>query len=72
MSNATHSPHAKSGKNLVLLGLGVIAILVISCFIVPFVLLRHVDTWFGSFLYWSVATLVVIVISALISLRWKD
>lgn len=54
------------------LGIAVIGVLVIASFLVPFTLLRGVDAWYGSFLFWSVATAVVITISAVISGRWKD
>lgn len=53
-------------------GLLLIALLVLLSFILPFTLLQGIDAWWGSFLFWSAATAVVIAISALISKRWKD
>ncbi|HMN20991.1 MAG TPA: hypothetical protein PKA16_06315 [Ottowia sp.] len=53
-------------------GLLSIGILVVLSFVLPFTLFRGVDAWWGSFLFWSAATAVVIAISAVLSGRWKD
>ena len=71
-SGAAHAPQQDPGADTVKLGLGVIAVLVVSCFVIPFTLLRGVDAWSGSFLYWSAAAAIVIAISAYISFRWQD
>ncbi len=49
-----------------------IAVIVLLCYFVPYVLLSGVDAWYGSFLFWTVATAVVIGINALVSSDWKD
>lgn len=49
-----------------------IGILIILSFLVPFTLLRNVDEWYGSFLFWVLATVAVIGISAVISSDWED
>lgn len=52
--------------------LGTIWATIIACFIVPFTLLRDVDAWYGSFLFWSLASLVVIAINWILSSDWKE
>lgn len=49
-----------------------IALAILSAFVVPYTLLRNVDAWYGSFLFWVVITAVVIVINAIVSKSWKD
>ena len=41
-------------------------------FLVPYTLLSGVDAWYGSFLFWTLATVVVIGINAVVSSAWKD
>ena len=52
--------------------LTVILVLVIACFVVPFTLLRNVDAWYGSFLFWSLASVLVIAINWYLSSNWKE
>lgn len=56
-------------KTLWLLPIG---ILVVLSFILPFTVFRDIDAWYGSFLFWTLSTVAVIVISAIISADWKD
>lgn len=49
-----------------------IALLILLSYIVPFTVLSGVDRWYGSFLFWSLATAAVIAINVVISLKWKD
>lgn len=49
-----------------------IAAIVLLCYIVPYTVLTDVDHWYGSFLFWTVATGIVIAINFVISLKWKD
>lgn len=49
-----------------------VAALILLCYFVPFVLLHSVDAWYGSFLFWSLATVAVIGINIIISADWKD
>lgn len=51
---------------------GVMLALVVSAFAVPYTLLSGVDTWYGSFLFWTVFALVSIGGIALIVRRWRD
>lgn len=50
----------------------VIAILILAAFIVPYTLLRNVDAWYGSFLFWSLITAAAIVVNVIVSARWRD
>lgn len=52
--------------------LGAILAVVLLNYIVPFTLLSDVDAWYGSFLFWTVATAVVIAINAVVSAAWRD
>ena len=54
------------------LWIALIGILVLLSFVLPFTVFRNLEAWYGSFLFWSLATAVVIAISALVSARWKD
>lgn len=49
-----------------------VAVVILLCFLVPYTVLRDVDAWYGSFLFWSLATVSVIVVNAIVSLRWRD
>lgn len=57
------------GGRFYLIAIGAIILL---CYVIPFTVLSGVDAWYGSFLFWSVATAVVIVINALVSAKWRD
>lgn len=59
----------QTGRRILLVAIWLV---IISCFIVPFTLLRDVDAWYGSFLFWSLASLVVIAINWFLSSSWKD
>lgn len=50
----------------------VIAIAMVACFVVPFTLLRDVEAWYGSFLFWSLVSAGVIAINVLVSSDWED
>ena len=49
-----------------------VAVVIASCYLIPYTVLRDVDAWYGSFLFWSLATAVVIAINAIVSMKWKD
>lgn len=48
----------------------IIAILIASAFAVPYTLLSNVEKWYGSFLFWTVLTVVVIFINYLLIRDW--
>lgn len=49
-----------------------VALIMLLNFLVPYTLLSGVDAWYGSFLFWTLATVVVIGINAVVSSAWKD
>jgi hypothetical protein len=49
-----------------------VALLIVLSYVVPYTVLRDVDAWYGSFLFWTVTTAVVIAINAVVSAAWKD
>ncbi len=49
-----------------------IALLIALSYLLPYTVFRDVDAWYGSFLFWTVATAVVIGINAVVSSSWKD
>lgn len=46
--------------------------LVVLSYVLPFTVFRDVDRWYGSFLFWTLATAVVIAVNAVVSSAWKD
>jgi hypothetical protein len=50
----------------------VVLVLILLCYVVPFTILRDVDAWYGSFLFWSVVSALVIGINAVVSSAWRD
>lgn len=46
--------------------------LVLSAYIVPYTLLSDVNEWYGSFLYWSLFAIVIIISNVLITKKWSD
>lgn len=49
-----------------------IALLIVLSFVLPYTVFRDVDAWYGSFLFWTLATAAVIGLNAVISADWKD
>jgi hypothetical protein len=49
-----------------------VAALILLSFLVPYVLLSDVDAWYGSMLFWTASTAVVIAINAVVSSAWRD
>jgi hypothetical protein len=46
--------------------------LILLSYFVPYVLLDGVDRWYGSLLFWSVSTVIVIAINTIVSSAWRD
>lgn len=44
----------------------------ILMFVLPYTLLREVNAWYGSFLLWTVGTVLVIGINVVLTRHWKD
>lgn len=51
---------------------GVAAGLVVLAFVVPYTVLRGVDSPFGSFLFWAAFGAVAILVNYLIVRGWRD
>ncbi len=49
-----------------------ILVIILLSFLLPYTVFRDVDAWYGSFLFWSVATAAVIGLNAVVSADWKD
>jgi len=46
-------------------------ILVLLAYIVPYVFLRDVTAWYGSFLLWIVLALLIIIINYILTRDWR-
>ncbi len=49
-----------------------IPVIMLAMFVVPYTLLREVDAWYGSALFWMLATGAVIALNAILSADWED
>ncbi|WP_202912127.1 hypothetical protein [Nesterenkonia muleiensis] len=49
-----------------------VPVIMLAMFIVPYTLLREADAWYGSLLFWTAGTLVVIAVNVVVSLSWED
>lgn len=45
------------------LSLTLVSVVILSCYVVPYVLIGHVAAWYGSFLFWCLAGVAVIVLN---------
>ncbi|AJY49067.1 hypothetical protein [Halomonas sp. KO116] len=45
---------------------------VLLCYVVPYTLLGHVSQWYGSFLFWACAGLVIIALNVFITKDFKE
>jgi len=50
----------------------IVAIIIVLCYLVPYTILTEVDEWYGSFLFWTLASAVVIGINVIVSSAWRD
>ncbi len=48
-----------------------IGVLIIGCYAVPYLLLRSVETWHGSFLFWTFAGVFTIVLNVIATIGFK-
>ncbi len=51
---------------------GVMAILVMLAYVLPYTVLSGVDRWYGSFLFWTVFGLAAIVVIWAMTRNWRD
>lgn len=48
-------------------------LMILAAFIVPYTpLLRYLTSFYGSFLYWNVFAIIVIICLGIITARWRD
>ncbi|WP_435198287.1 hypothetical protein [Janibacter sp. GS2] len=47
-------------------------VLILLSFLLPYTVFTTMDVWYGSFLFWTLATAVVIGVNAIITSDWKD
>lgn len=59
-------------KNPRALWLLLVLVIILLSYIVPYTVLSDVDEWYGSLLFWTLATAVVIGVNAVVSSAWKD
>lgn len=69
-SEAVTQPTHRSRSSAVLLA--AVPVLMLLMVVIPFTLLREVNAWYGSFLLWTVGTLVVIGINMIVTRQWRD
>ncbi|GEN87998.1 hypothetical protein MKY30_22540 [Oceanobacillus sp. FSL W8-0428] len=50
----------------------IIGIIVLAAFIIPFTLLKDVEKWYGSFLFWLILTLIVIACNTILTKDWGN
>jgi hypothetical protein len=51
---------------------GVVFVLVVLAYLVPYTLLSEVDRWYGSFLYWAAFGLAAIAVIWAMTRSWRD
>ncbi|SET47701.1 hypothetical protein SAMN05421676_10543 [Salinibacillus kushneri] len=49
----------------------VILVIVLSAYILPYTILTNEATWYGSFLLWTVLTLIIIGVNYFITRDWS-
>lgn len=52
--------------------LALVPVIMLLMFVVPYTVLRDVNAWYGSLLFWVAATVVVIGINVVLTRRWTD
>ncbi|MCI0510931.1 hypothetical protein C8E00_10734 [Chromohalobacter marismortui] len=53
-------------------GFGLLGVLVLAAVVVPYTLLRDVQAWYGSMLFWAGIGLAVIVLNLLVTAAFKE
>ena len=48
----------------------IIGLLILAGFIIPYTLLTNVQKWYGSFLFWTILTIIVIGINYVFTKDW--
>ncbi|WP_323006679.1 hypothetical protein [Pseudorhodobacter sp.] len=53
------------------ISLVLVGILIVACYAVPYLLLQSVETWHGSFLFWTLAGVFTIVLNVIATLGFN-
>lgn len=59
-------------KRREIVGAGVMVVLLLSAYVVPYTLLSGVDAWYGSFLFWVIFGLLAIAWMWGMTSSWRD
>lgn len=51
---------------------GVVMILVVLAYVMPYTVLSGVDAWYGAFIFWVIFGALAIAVIALITSSWRD
>lgn len=49
-----------------------VPVIMVAMFVIPYTLLREVDAWYGSLLFWTLGTAAVIAINVAVALTWEN
>ena len=52
--------------------LAAVAVIIVLMYLVPYTLLSDINAWYGSFLFWTLTTLAVLIINAVLAFGWED
>ncbi|WP_047980426.1 hypothetical protein [Ornithinibacillus contaminans] len=50
----------------------VIVLAILLAYIIPFTILSDVQAWYGSFLYWGITGIVIIIANVMITKGWRE
>lgn len=45
------------------LSLKLVSLVILACYLVPYALIGHVAAWYGSFLFWTLAGVAIIILN---------
>ncbi|WP_375261573.1 hypothetical protein [Palleronia sp.] len=54
------------------IALALVGVVILACYALPYLLLGQVAAWWGSFLFWILAGLAVIVLNIFATRGWED
>ena len=52
--------------------LAAIGVVILACYGIPYLLIGQIAAWYGSFLFWSLAGVAVIVLNVAATRGWED
>lgn len=50
----------------------IIVFAILLAYIIPYTMLANVQAWYGSFLYWTITGIVIIIANLFITRGWRD